>query len=149
MALATQLHSSWSSSTRKSGSNRGIWLPATQLHSSCSNFHTESGSNRIIWLPATQTTHQKNSKELQQPTKSAEKFSKPTTAQGDRIKAYVKCAAARSVWNKLRCMNWSEQKGPAVLTDAYTECVRVQAVRQGLFVRYTSYELLFTRFGLS
>ena len=43
-------------------------------------------------------------------------------------------------------MNWSEQKGSVVLTDAYTFRVRVQAVRQSLFVRYTSYELLFTRF---
>ena len=37
-------------------------------------------------------------------------------------------------------MNWSGQKGSDVLTDAYTGCVRFQAVRQCLSVRYTSYE---------
>ncbi len=44
--------------------------------------------------------------------------------------------------NKLRCMTWSEQESSGALTDAYTECVRDQAVRQGFPVRYTSYELL-------
>ena len=42
-------------------------------------------------------------------------------------------------------MTWSEQESSAVLTDAYTVCVRTQAVLQGFSVRYTSYELLFDR----
>ena len=45
-------------------------------------------------------------------------------------------------------MTWSEQEGSVVLTDAYTACVRTQAVLQVFSVRYTSYELLCHRFGL-
>ena len=44
-------------------------------------------------------------------------------------------------------MTWSEQGSSAVLTDAYTVCVRTQAVLQGFSVRYTSYELLFDSRG--
>ena len=40
-------------------------------------------------------------------------------------------------------MTWSELEGDGVLTGAYTICVRDQAVRHHLPVRYTSYELLF------
>ncbi len=40
-------------------------------------------------------------------------------------------------------MTWSGRRSSAVLTDAYTACVRTQAVLQVFFVRYTSYELLF------
>jgi len=37
-------------------------------------------------------------------------------------------------------MTWSGLEGDGVLTDAYTVCVRDQAVRQRIPVRYTSYE---------
>ena len=40
-------------------------------------------------------------------------------------------------------MTWSGRRSSAVLTDAYTACVRTQAVLQVFSVRYTSYELLF------
>ena len=40
-------------------------------------------------------------------------------------------------------MTWSGRRSSAVLADAYTACVRTQAVLQVFFVRYTSYELLF------
>jgi len=39
-------------------------------------------------------------------------------------------------------MTWSGQKSDDVLTDAYTECVRRQAVRHCFSVRYMSYERL-------
>ena len=39
-------------------------------------------------------------------------------------------------------MTWSGRRSSAVLTDAYTACVRTQAVLQVFSVRYTSYELL-------
>ena len=44
-------------------------------------------------------------------------------------------------------MTWSEQGSSAVLADAYTACVRTQAVLQVFSVRYTSYELLFDSRG--
>ena len=44
-------------------------------------------------------------------------------------------------------MTWSGRKSSAVLTDAYTVCVRTQAVLQVFSVRYTSYELLFDSCG--
>jgi len=37
-------------------------------------------------------------------------------------------------------MTWSGLKGVDILTDAYTICVRVQAVCRRISVRYTSYE---------
>ena len=46
-------------------------------------------------------------------------------------------------------MTWSELEGDGVLTGAYTICVRDQAVRHHLPVRYTSYELLCYRSRLS
>ena len=39
-------------------------------------------------------------------------------------------------------MTWSGRRSSAVLPDAYTACVRTQAVLQVFSVRYTSYELL-------
>ena len=44
-------------------------------------------------------------------------------------------------------MTWSGRRSSAVLTDAYTACVRTQAVLQVFSVRYTSYELLFDSRG--
>ena len=44
-------------------------------------------------------------------------------------------------------MTWSGRRSSAVLTDAYTVCVRTQAVLQVFSVRYTSYELLFDSCG--
>ena len=44
-------------------------------------------------------------------------------------------------------MTWSGRRSSAVLTDAYTACVRIQAVLQVFSVRYTSYELLFDSRG--
>ena len=44
-------------------------------------------------------------------------------------------------------MTWSGLECGGVLTDTNTVCVRVQAVRQCISVRYTSYELLFDSHG--
>ena len=44
-------------------------------------------------------------------------------------------------------MTWSGRRSSAVLADAYTACVRTQAVLQVFSVRYTSYELLFDSCG--
>ena len=44
-------------------------------------------------------------------------------------------------------MTWSGRRSSAVLADAYTACVRTQAVLQVFSVRYTSYELLFDSRG--